>query len=118
MVYDKNPRTYGDGLDGVWHCPFPREWVERMKHAAKVCEHLTAAQIASTYQREVSNYRVPPGDFLEGPQDARGLPVGYGDGLCRNVSCDIYDYDSIPDVVVTNGHDDWAYKVKSRVLTA
>ena len=115
MVYDKNPKTYGDGQ---WHCPFPREWVERMKHAARVCQGLTSEQIEAAYSREVTHYRLPPGDFLEEPQDTRGLPVGYGDGLGRNVSCDIYDYDSIPDVVVTNGHDDRAYKVKSRVLTA
>ena len=89
-----------------------------MKQAAKVCQGLTAEQVEAAYSREVTHYRLPPGDFLEEPQDARGLPVGYGDGFGRNVSCDIYDYDSIPDVIVTNGHDDWAYKVKSRVLKA
>ena len=114
MIYDKKP-CYGDGR---WHCPFPKKWVERMKRAAKCCEQLSAEYIGAAITREVYCYRVTPGDFLDEPQDARGLPVGYGDGLGRNVSCDIYDYDSIPDVVVTNGHDDWAYKVKSRVLTA
>jgi len=114
MIYDKKP-CYGDGQ---WHCPFPKEWVERMKQAANCCKQLSAEYIEAAIDREVYSYRVPPGDFLEEPQDARGLPVGYGDGLGRNVSCDIYDYDSMPDIIVTNGYDDWAYKVKKRVLTA
>ena len=116
MIYDRKP-SYGDGQ---WHCPFPREWVERMKRAAKRCEPLTAQQVAAAYNRIDSGYyyKVPPGDFLERPQDARGLPVGYGAGLGRNVKCDIYDYDSIPDVVVTNGQDDWPMVMHYRVLTA
>ena len=91
-----------------------------MKRAAKRCEPLTAQQVAAAYDRIDSGYyyKVPPGDFLERPQDARGLPVDYGAGLGRNVKCDIYDYDSIPFVVITNGHDDWPLMMRDRVLTA
>jgi hypothetical protein len=124
MVYDKNPRTYGDGLDGVWHCPFPREWVERMKYAANVCQGLTVEQIEAAYSREVTHYRLPPGDFLDGPQDARGLPLSW----CREedqkyrkypTCCTaIYNYDSVPDMVISNGHDDWPLRVWEPVLRA
>ena len=120
MVYDKKP-CYGDGQ---WHCPFPRAWVERMKHAAKVSQGMTVEQIEAAYSREVTHYRLPPGDFLDEPQDARGLPLSY----CREeerryrnhpTCCTaIYDYCFVPDIVVTNGEDDYAYKVKDRVLTA
>lgn len=118
MVYNKRHRTYGDGTDGVWRCPFPREWVEQMKHAAEVCKWLTAEQIEGVYKRETSLYRLPPGEFLSYDQDARGLPIGYGNDGGRNVSCDIYDYDSIPDLVVTNGEYDRPFKARNRVLTA
>lgn len=118
MVYNKRHRTYGDGLDGVWRCPFPREWVEQMKHAAEVCQGLTAEQIEGVYKRETSLYRLPPGDFLSYDQDARGLPIGYGNDGGRNVSCDIYDYDSIPDVMISNGHDDWPLRMWEPVLRA
>ena len=113
MIYSK-----GTPGNGVWHCPFSPEWVERMKHAAKVCQWLTVEQIEAAYNREVTRYRLPPGDFLDGPQDARGLPVGYGDGFGRNVSCDIYDYTSIPDMVISNGRDDWQLRMWEQVLTA
>ena len=124
MVYDKNPRTYGDGLDGVWRCPFTKEWVERMKHAAKVCQGLTAKQIEGAYQRETSLYRLPPGDFLDEPQDARGLPLSYcleEERRYRNhpTCCTaIYDYDSVPDMVISNGHDDWPLRMWEPVLRA
>ena len=124
MVYDKNPRTYGDGLDGVWHCPFPMAWVERMKQAAKCCEKLSAEYIEAALDMEVYSYRVPTGDFLDEPQDARGLPLSY----CREeerryrnhpTCCTaIYDYDSIPDVVISNGHDDWPLRMWEPVLMA
>lgn len=88
-----------------------------MKHAAKMCQGLTVEQIEAAYSREVTHYQLPPGDFLDEPQDARGLPVGYSDGFGRNVSCDIYDYTSIPDVVISNGHDDWPLRLWEPVLT-
>ena len=116
VVYDTKP-CYGDGQ---WHCPFPREWVERMRRAAKYCWPLTTEQMEAAYRRIDSGayYVVPPGDFLEEPQDARGLPLSYGNGRDVPKCCAIYDYDSIPDVVVTNGHDDWPLALTARVLTA
>ena len=120
MVYDKKP-CYGDGQ---WHCPFTKEWVERMKHAAKVCQGLTVEQTEAAYSREVTHYRLPPGDFLDEPQDARGLPLSY----CREeeqrhrnhpTCCTaIYDYDSVPDMVISNGHDDWPLRIWEQVFTA
>ena len=120
MVYDNKPSHAG----GQWHCPFPKEWVERMKRAAKCCEKLSAEYIEAAIDREVYNYRLPPGDFLEEEQDARGLPLSW----CKdyderhkdwpNCCIAIYDYSTMPDIVVTNGYDDWEYKVKRRVLTA
>lgn len=89
-----------------------------MKQAAKACQGLTAEYIEIVMNSDVYHYRVPHGDFLDEPQDARGLPVGYGDGFGRNVSCDIYDYDSIPDVVISNGHDDWPMRIWEPVLRA
>ena len=88
--------------------------------AAKHCESLTSQQVDAACDRIDGGcyYKVPPGDFLEGPQDARGLPVGYGNGFCKIVRCDIYDYDSIPDVVVCNGHDDWPLKIWEPVMMA
>ena len=120
MVYDKKP-CYGDGQ---WHCPFPREWVERMKYAAKVCQVLTAEQIEAAYSREVTHYRLPPGDFLDEPQDARGLPLSYCREEERRYSnhptcCTaIYDYYSVPDMVISNGQDDWPLTMWEPVLTA
>ena len=110
MIYDRGP-TIGDGQ---WHCPFSLEWVERMRRAAKHCELLTAEQIKFSYERIDSGcyYEVPPGDFLSEPQDARGLPLSW----CREEEqrymkytscCATYDYKSIPDVVITNGREDW-----------
>ena len=114
MVYDKK-QCYGDGQ---WHCPFPRDWIERMKQASKSCHGMTSEYIEMVMNKNEYHYRVPPGDFLDKPQDARGLPVGYGDGLGRDVRCDIYDYDSIPDVVISNGHDDYPLRIWEQVLTA
>lgn len=124
MVYDKKPRAYGDGLDGVWHCPFPMEWVEKMKHAAKACQGVTAEYIEMVISGEVNHYRLPPGDFLDEPQDARGLPLSYcreEERRYRNLPtyCTaIYDYDSVPDMVISNGHDDWPLRMWEPVLRA
>ena len=109
MVYDKT-LSYPDGQ---WHCPFPPEWVERMARAAKICESLTAEQIEAAYIRIEHNdyYELPPSDFLSEPQDSRGIPLSMVDCSCPNVTCDIYDYDSIPIVVITNGHDDWPFRI-------
>jgi hypothetical protein len=120
MVYDKKP-CHGDGQ---WHCPFSREWVERMKQAAKACQGMTVGYIEMMMNREVTHYRLPPGDFLDESQDVRGLPLSY----CREeerryrnhpTCCTaIYDYDSIPDVVISNGHDNYPLWLWEPVLTA
>ena len=100
--------------NGWWNCPFPPEWVERMKRAVKACERLTEKQVKAE----------PSLKFLDEEQDERGIPLSW----CREyearhegwpVCCTaIYDYDSIPETVVTNGNDDWPLMVHERVLTA
>lgn len=113
MIYSK-----GTPGNGVWHCPFPPEWVERMQRAAKHCEALSAEYIARCISNEEYIYQVPPGDFLSYPQDSRGIPLGYNDDDRTFITCDIYDYNSIPDLVVTDGYKDWPYNSHSKVLTA
>ena len=122
MVYDGCPNRG----DGKWHCPFQMDWVERKKQAAKICEPISAQQIELACMRIESGeyYQLPPGDFLSEPQDARGLPLSY----CReeerryrnhpNCCTAIYDYDSVPDMVISNGHDDWPLRVWEPVLRA
>lgn len=110
--------------NGWWNCPYPLEWVERMKRAAKVCEPLTAEQVEAALTRTVVHYVVPPGDFLSEEQDERGLPISW----CREYEAKhegwpecwtaIYDYDSIPEVVATNGKDDWPLRLREKILTA
>jgi hypothetical protein len=119
MIYD----AISAGI-GEWHCPYPRSWVEMMKRAAKHCENVSEAQVIATLDNAHSYYEVPPGDFLSEPQDARGLPLSWCDqerarhrGL-PDCCVAIYDYDSIPDVVVTNGEKDWAFENYNKILTA
>ena len=95
-----------------------------MKRAAKACQGLTVEYIEMVMNREVTHYRMPPGDFLDEPQDARGLPLSF----CREEErryrnhptycTSIYDYDSVPDIVISNGEDDWPLKLWEPVLTA
>ena len=113
MIYSK-----GTPGNGVWHCPFTPEWVEQMRRAAKHCEPLSAEYIERCINNEEYIYEVPPGDFLSKPQNARGMPIGYGGRGGVHVTCDIYDYDTIPDVVVTNGREDWPLRVRRSVLMA
>ena len=118
MIYDS-----GTPGNGVWHCPFPPEWVERMKRAAKHCEILSAEYIEAAVNNALE-YVVPPGDFLDEEQDERGLPMSY----CRKEAeryrdwpdccVSIYDYDSIPEMVITNGYDDWPIDKRGKVLNA
>ena len=118
MIYDS-----GTPGDGVWHCPFPPEWVERMRRAAKHCEMLSAEHIEAAVNNALV-YVVPPGDFLDEEQDARGLPMSYcireQERHRRFPTCctAIYDYDSIPELVVTNGEDDWPLDKRGKVLNA
>ena len=100
--------------NGWWNCPYPPAWVERMKRAAKACERLTAEQVKAE----------PSLKFLDEEQDERGLPLSW----CREYDarhegwpeCCVatYDYDSIPETVVTNGENDWPIVLHERVLTA
>lgn len=113
MTYDK----YGSGK-GVWHCPFPPSWVEKMKRAAKHCENLSAEYIDRTLEHDWLIFSLPPGDFLSQPQNARGMPLGYGEHEGVPVTCDIYDYDTIPDIVVTNGSEDWPLTPRFKKLQA
>ena len=120
MIYDSGtPRG-----DGVWHCPFTKAWVERMAKAAKHCVILSDEYIEAAVNNYSLEYVVPPGDFLDEEQDERGLPMSY----CREeerryrnhpTCCTaIYDYDSIPELVVTNGEDDWPLDKRGKVLHA
>lgn len=119
MKYDgRKPRN------GWWNCPFSPEWVERMKRAVKAYERLTAEQVEAALTHTEIPYVLPPGDFLSEEQDERGLPLSW----CREYEerhrgwptcCTaIYDYDSIPEMVATNGKDDWPMVLHERVLTA
>lgn len=103
--------------NGWWNCPFSPEWVERMKRTVKVCERLFP-------QDEGADLDEPSLKFLAEEQDERGLPISW----CREydarhegwpVCCTaIYDYDSIPETVVTNGENDWPIIVREKILTA
>lgn len=119
MIYDKDETPH----DGQWHCPYPREWVERMARAAKHCKQLTAEQIEASVKLQ-SYYKVPPGEFLKWPQDVRGLPLWWCIEEERRyenhpaISCDIYDYDTVPDVVISNGSEDWPLTIWEPKLMA
>ena len=113
MIYDGSPHN---GSDGQWHCPFSFEWVERMRRAAKHCETLSAEYIARRISNEEYIYQVPNGDFLSEPQGRRVIPLRYISRL--PIRCDVYDYSTIPDIVVTNGREDWPLCVRGPVLMA
>jgi hypothetical protein len=110
--------------NGWWNCPYPPEWVERMKRAVKVCERLTNKQVEAALRNINLHYKLPPGNFLSEEQDERGIPVSW----CREYEATheewsecctaIYDYDSIPETVVTNGKDDWPLVTQDKILTA
>ena len=58
------------------------------------------------------NYMRPHLDFLSEPQDARGLPLSLNnDEEYYQGCCVTYDYASIPDVVISNGYNDWPLKI-------
>ena len=113
MIYSK-----GTPGNGVWHCPFSPEWVERMRKVAKHCKTLNAEYIQRCIKNEEYIYQVPPGDFLSTPQDSRGVPIGYDNSYQKPISCEIYDYCTIPDIVVTNGREDWPLYMRRSVLMA
>lgn len=95
MIYSKQ-RQSPLYPDGEWHCPFTPEWVAKMQHAVAVCRNIVQdGQQDSGYEE----------NFLGKPQDSRGLPIDYDDSLHYRIA--VWDYQSIPDIVVTNGSDDW-----------
>ena len=92
-----------------------------MRRAAKHCETLSAEYIDRCISNEEYTYQVPHGDFLSEPQDSRWLPVWYNEDIIISrlpINCEIYDYSTIPDVVVTNGREDWPLCVRGSVLMA
>lgn len=116
MVYDSGP-SVGDGM---WHCPFSREWVAKMSRAAKACKQIHAKETT----REEITIQVGTIDFLAEEQDERGLPLSWCMDYdkrhkdCPNCCMEIYDYDSIPDIVVTNGEGDWPFTMWEYKLMA
>ena len=90
-----------------------------MARAAKICEILTAEQIEAS-DKSYPIYKANPIDFLDGPQDVRGLPAWY----CAEEEqrfrhhptscCSIYDYNTVPDMVITNGREDWPLRIWGR----
>ena len=121
MIYSKRPHR---DAEGEWLCPFPPDWVEKMRHAAKVCEQLTAEEIQYALNRETVIYKPTRWDVLGEPQDARGLPLSwckaYDERHLHWPQCCVatYDYDSIPEMVITNGKDDWPLNNRGKVLQA
>ena len=92
-----------------------------MRRAAKHCKKLSAEYIETQLRSEVLFIELGPGNFLSGPQDSRGLPILPTEKRrewWQNSRCEIYDYSSIPDVVVTNGRDDWPLVYHPSVLMA
>ena len=120
MIYSKRPHR---DSEGEWHCPKSPEWIKKMRHAVKVCKQLTEADIEAFLNGKI-NYHLPPMDVLDESQDARGLPESWckkeAERFSRRIgSCiDTYDYFSIPEMVITDGYDDWPMKTKGRVLQA
>ena len=113
MIYSK-----GKPGNGVWHCPFSPEWVERMRKATKHCKTLSAEYIARCISNEVYIYRLSDDNFLSEPQDSRGVSIGYDNRYQIPISCEIYDYSTIPDIVVTSGREDWPLYTRRSVLMA
>lgn len=101
MVYDSRSIIY---CDGEWHCPFSREWVEKMKRAVSHC--LLHKVMDVDYYHTL--------DCLSEPQDARGLPMSYVIDEERRFKQmkptprpPTWDYCTIPEIVATNGLYDW-----------
>jgi len=106
MIYDNE--KHRTALE--WHCPFGKVWLQRARRAAKICRYMTADEIDAADRRLKSAHylRLPPGKFLEEPQAPNGLPLSwYNKDKCERIPCDVYDYDSLPEIVITNGLDDW-----------
>ena len=116
MIYDQK-RNY---CDGEWHCPFSPEWLAMMRRAAYVCERMKADEIEALLRGETLPplYKEMQENFLSYPQDSRGLPSWYCERYLERECTATYDYESIPEVVVTNGIYDWPLEYRCGVLTA
>ena len=114
MVYDRREARW---CDGEWHCPFPKDWVERMKQSAVACRTISAKHIDMVLNGLDLNFKIPTGEWLSEPQDARGLPISYFKDETEKCIA-IYDYSSIPEVVITDGHNDWPLSIWEPIHTA
>ena len=117
MVYDSSRSFFADG---EWHCPYTPEWLQRVKEIVKHCNRLTNEQVSAILQRRVF-IRIKPGEYLNEEQDRRGLTLSYckaeEERYSKHPTCctATYDYDTIPEVVVTNGEDDWPLRLHRRL---
>lgn len=116
MIFDRK-RPSGDG---VWHCPFTQEWLDCMKNAQQKCKKKNIKRKCAKDQFHLS--------CLKEPQDARGLPMSYCEEQNKkeeeqhwrnyHTSCNAtYNYSTIPDIVATNGEDDWPFRVREKLIT-
>lgn len=120
MIYDRTKQGYSDGQ---WHCPFSPECLERKARAAKCCKLLTAKEIEAAIFRIENSwqyYKLPPSDFLDEPQDARGYPLSWLKEDDGRADCctSIYDYGSIAELIVTNWEEDWPFRIRETIITA
>ena len=110
MIYDDSEAPYPDG---VWHCPFSEEWVEKTKKVVSLC----------LGHKVMVDYYEPSYEFLSEPQDARGLPMSYCIEEEKRFNQrpiprpSIYDYSTIPEVVSTDGDDDWPVRFWQKLET-
>ena len=117
MVYDNHRSFFADG---EWHCPYTPEWLQRAKEIVKHCNMLTNEQVLAILQRRVF-IRIKPGEYLHEEQDSRGLTLSYckaeEERYIKHPTCctATYDYDTIPEVVVTNGEDDWPLRLHRKI---
>ena len=121
MIYDKTTRSWGDGQ---WHCPFSRDWVERMKKAAGICRYIEETDVEAYLNNDWRCFNIPPGEFLSEEQDVRGLPLSWCEqerekyDMRPECCVAIYDYCTVPEIIVTNGKEDWPFVGKKKVLMA
>lgn len=114
MVFDRHERKFA--WDGEWHCPFTLEWVEQMKKAVDYCN---LYKVKPDYEFLSESYY----EFLSEPQDARGLPLSYCIKEERRFNRHpvprpaIYDYCMVPEIVATNGYNDWPVRLWEKIET-
>ena len=94
-----------------------------MRKIVRHCKRLTEQQLDAMFNGSI--HMVPvPGEYLNEPQDPRGLPMSWVEEEERRYShhptcCNaIYDYSTIPEVVITNGEDEWPLARRRVAVTA